>query len=134
MEARSLQKRKELNQLLKAKYAEQADGQMVMVQAGIVFFVSITAVGIVGILRGGGDTRFALGIDLCSLWLVALPAGLLSAFVFKLPVLLVYASIKLDEPVKMIVIFWRLRNRNWMKNVTRNREPEPPMVLEEGMI
>ena len=31
MEARSLQKRKELNQLLKAKYAEQADGQMVMV-------------------------------------------------------------------------------------------------------
>ena len=109
-------------------------GQMVMVQAGIVFFVSITAVGIVGILRGGGDTRFALGIDLCSLWLVALPAGLLSAFVFKLPVLLVYASIKLDEPVKMIVIFWRLRNRNWMKNVTRNREPEPPIVLEEGMI
>ena len=109
-------------------------GQMVMVQAGIVFFVAITAVGIVGILRGGGDTRFALCIDLCSLWLVALPAGLLSAFVFKLPVLLVYASIKLDEPVKMIVIFWRLRNRNWMKNVTRNREPEPPMVLEEGMI
>ena len=31
MEARSLQKRKELNQLLKAKYAEQVDGQMVMV-------------------------------------------------------------------------------------------------------
>jgi hypothetical protein len=31
MEARSSQKRKELNQLLKAKYAEQADGQMVMV-------------------------------------------------------------------------------------------------------
>ena len=55
-------------------------------------------------------------------------------FAVKLPVLLVYASIKLDEPVKMIVIFWRLRNRNWMKNVTRNREPEPPMVLEEGMI
>ncbi len=30
MEAHSLQKRKELNQLIKAKYAEQADGQMVM--------------------------------------------------------------------------------------------------------
>ena len=107
-------------------------GQMVGVQAGIVFFVAITAVGIVGILRGGGDTRFALGTDLCSLWLVALPAGILSAFVFKLPVLLVYAAIKLDEPVKVIVIFWRLRNRNWIKNVTRNREPELSAVLEEG--
>lgn len=31
MEAHSLQKRVELNQLLKAKYAEQADGQMVMI-------------------------------------------------------------------------------------------------------
>ena len=31
MEARSFQKSKELNQLLKAKYAEQVDGQMVMV-------------------------------------------------------------------------------------------------------
>lgn len=30
MEARSLHKRMEFNQLLKAKYAEQADGQMVM--------------------------------------------------------------------------------------------------------
>ena len=74
--------------------------------------------GIVGILRGGGDTRFALCTDLCTLWLVALPAGLLTAFVFRLPVLLVYAAIKLDEPVKVAVIFWRLRNRNWIKNVT----------------
>jgi hypothetical protein len=31
MEARSLQKRKELNQLIRARYTEQADGQMVMV-------------------------------------------------------------------------------------------------------
>jgi hypothetical protein len=31
MEARSLQKRKELNQLIRSKYAEQTDGQMVMV-------------------------------------------------------------------------------------------------------
>lgn len=106
-------------------------GGMVAIQAVIVFFVSITAVGIVGILRGGGDTRFALCTDLCTLWLVALPAGLLTAFVFRLPVLLVYAAIKLDEPVKVAVIFWRLRNRNWIKNVTRSQETEPSRILEE---
>ncbi|MGI5857025.1 MAG: MATE family efflux transporter [Candidatus Merdivicinus sp.] len=106
-------------------------GGMVAIQAVIVFFVSITAVGIVGILRGGGDTRFALCTDLCTLWLVALPAGLLTAFVFRLPVLLVYAAIKLDEPVKVAVIFWRLRNRNWIKNVTRSQETKPSRILEE---
>lgn len=31
MEVRSLQKRKELNQLILARYTEQSDGQMVMV-------------------------------------------------------------------------------------------------------
>lgn len=106
---------------------------MVGIQAAIVFFVSITAVGIVGILRGGGDTRFALATDLCTLWFVALPAGLLSAFVFKLPVLVVYASIKLDELVKMAVIFWRLRDRNWMKNVTRDRVETILGVQEESI-
>ncbi|MGI5893111.1 MAG: MATE family efflux transporter [Candidatus Merdivicinus sp.] len=94
--------------------------EMIMVQAGIVFFVGITAVGIVGILRGGGDTKRALMIDLCALWLVAVPAGLLSAFVFKAPALLVYACTKLDEPVKALAVFWRLRNAKWIKNVTRN--------------
>lgn len=48
----------------------------------------------------------------------------MSAFVFRLPVLLVYAAIKLDEPVKVFLIFWRLRNRNWIKNVTRERKEE----------
>ena len=62
---------------------------------------------------------------------MALPAGLLTAFVFRLPVLLVYAAIKLDEPVKVAVIFWRLRNRNWIKNVTRSQETEPSRILEE---
>ena len=97
---------------------------MIRIQAGLVFFISITAVGVVGILRGGGDTHFALCTDLFTLWLVAVPAGLLSAFVFRLPVLLVYAAIKLDEPVKVFLIFWRLRNRNWIKNVTRERKEE----------
>ena len=99
-------------------------GNMIRIQAGLVFFISITAVGVVGILRGGGDTHFALCTDLFTLWLVAVPAGLLSAFVFRLPVLLVYAAIKLDEPVKVFLIFWRLRNRNWIKNVTRERKEE----------
>lgn len=36
MEARSLQKRKELNQLIRSKYAEQTDGQMVMVMGDVM--------------------------------------------------------------------------------------------------
>lgn len=92
---------------------------MLAVLAIIVCFVSITGVGIVGLLRGGGDPRFALFCDLSSLWIVAVPAGLLAAFVFHAPVLLVYAMTKLDEPVKVALLTWRMRNDHWIKNVTR---------------
>ncbi len=101
--------------------------QMVMVQAGITFFVGITAIGIVGVLRGGGDTKRALMIDLLALWLVAVPCGLITAFVFHAPSLLVYASTKFDEPMKALAVFWRLRNPKWIKNVTRN-------LVKEGEI
>ena len=84
---------------------------------GVILAAAI--VGIVGLLRGGGDPRFALFCDLSSLWIVAVPAGLLAAFVFHAPVLLVYAMTKLDEPVKVALLTWRMRNDHWIKNVTR---------------
>lgn len=93
--------------------------EMLRVLAVIVLFVSVTGVGIVGLLRGGGDPRFALFCDLAALWLVAVPAGLLSAFVFHAPVLVVYALTKLDEPVKVLLVCWRMRNSDWIKDVTR---------------
>ena len=92
---------------------------MLKVLSVIVLFVATTGVGVVGLLRGGGDPRFALIIDLAALWLVAVPAGLLSAFVFHAPVLVVYALTKLDEPLKVLMLLWRMRNNDWITNVTR---------------
>ena len=74
---------------------------------------------VVGLLRGGGDPRFALFVDLAGLWLFATPAAILSAFVFHAPVLVVYLCTRMDEPIKMLMIAWRMRNNNWIRNVTR---------------
>ena len=98
--------------------------EMLRVLAVIVLFVAQTGIGVVGLLRGGGDPRFALFVDLAGLWLVATPAGLLSAFVFKAPVLVVYACTKLDEPVKLLMLAWRMRNHRWMRDVTGEGAPQ----------
>lgn len=98
--------------------------EMLRVLAVIVLFVAQTGIGVVGLLRGGGDPRFALFVDLAGLWLVATPAGLLSAFVFKAPVLVVYACTKLDEPVKLLTLAWRMRNHRWMRDVTGEGAPQ----------
>lgn len=90
----------------------------------IVLFVSQTGIGVVGLLRGGGDPRFGVFVDLCGLWLFAVPAALLAAFVFHAPVLVVYLCSKLDEPVKMLMLFWRMRNDRWIKDVTSIGAPQ----------
>lgn len=98
--------------------------QMLRMLSVIVLFVSQTGIGVVGLLRGGGDPRFGVFVDLCGLWLFAVPAALLAAFVFHAPVLVVYLCSKLDEPVKLVMLTWRMRNDRWIKDVTTAGAPQ----------
>ena len=74
----------------------------------------------VGINRGAGDSRFVMTVDLICGWLVVLPLTFLAAFVFKLPLPLVYLCTRIDQCFKWIIAFFRLRGNKWMKNVTRS--------------
>lgn len=94
-------------------------GQLMYVAAVVGFMVSIAATGVVGILRGGGDTKFSLWIEIISLWFFAIPLAFFSAFVLKLNVVAVYAIMKIDEPIKNILLLIRLRGTKWLRDVTR---------------
>lgn len=93
--------------------------EMLVITSFVVFFVSNSGIGIVGILRGGGDTKFSLYIEIISLWLVSVPLGFLAGMAFKLPIVVVYALFKSDELVKTILCWIRIRGTKWIRNVTR---------------
>ena len=92
--------------------------QFMIVTAVITFFVSPSAVNIVGVLRGAGDTRFCLIAEMLILWCLAVPAGLLASWAM-LPVPLVLACMKMDEPAKVLACAVRRRGNKWIKVVTR---------------
>ncbi len=94
--------------------------QMILVAAVIGFFVSISGIGIVGILRGGGDTKFSLMAEMVTLWGIAIPLAYFVAFVLHWPVPLVFLVMKLDEPAKNVLCFIRMRGTRWLNNVTRD--------------
>lgn len=94
--------------------------QMLNITALIVFFISNSSVCIVGILRGGGDTKFSLAIELIALWCFAVPLGFLAGMVLKLPVLVVYLLFKSDEIVKTVICWVRVAGDKWIRNVTRS--------------
>ena len=75
---------------------------------------------IVGILRGGGDGRTAMFIDLMFLWPLCVPLSYLGGRVFGWPVYVVYGVIVLDEMLKFIFARRRVRSGKWMRNMTRD--------------
>ena len=75
---------------------------------------------ICGCFRGGGDSRFGMIVDSVFMWLVAVPATFLAAYVFKLPPVWVYFVMTLDEFEKMPVVFIHYFKKKWLKNITRD--------------
>ncbi|MDP1713354.1 MAG: MATE family efflux transporter [Anaerolineales bacterium] len=71
----------------------------------------------IGALRAGGDTRFALLMEICSIWLIGVPAAYIGAFVLYLPVYYVYLMVALEEVAKAFVSAWRFRSRKWIHDL-----------------
>ena len=72
-----------------------------------------------GILRAGGDTRFAMWNNMVFTWLICLPCAILSALVFHFPPVVVFFCLKMDQLGKCPVIFLRVRSKKWIKQITR---------------
>ena len=75
-----------------------------------------------GIFCAGGDTKFGLICDSVNMWCFAVPLGLLAAFVFKWPIMVVYFCISLDEVVKLPFVYLHYKKYRWVNNITRNFE------------
>jgi putative MATE family efflux protein len=71
----------------------------------------------IGAFRAGGDTRFALFMEIFSIWFIGVPAAYIGAFVLGLPVYLVYLMVMLEELVKVFFSFWRFRSRKWIHDL-----------------
>jgi Na+-driven multidrug efflux pump len=75
---------------------------------------------VIGIMRSGGDTRFALLADTVPMWLLGVPTALLGAFVLSLPVYgVVLLVLMMDEGTKFFISLRRVRSALWIHNVVQ---------------
>ena len=87
------------------------------------YYISGTAVNtslIAGIFRAGGDSKFGFICDTIDMWCYAIPVGLLAAFVFKWPVMVVYFLLCTDEFVKWPWVIRHYKSGKWLNNITRD--------------
>ncbi len=95
-----------------------ADAYMV-IQSVVLFTMSYQMPVNTGIIRGGGDTRFVLWLDLISIWGVVMPLSLLGAFVWHWPPVAVIICLNADQCFKCVPAFLRVRGDRWIKRLTR---------------
>lgn len=79
---------------------------------------------IVGILRGGGDTRYALAIDILPLWLIGVPAAFVAGLVLQIPAPLVYLALNLEEVTRVIVGWRRVSSGVWVNDLVHDENLE----------
>ncbi len=68
-----------------------------------------------GVLRGGGDTKFLVAADISFMWLLSIPLGYLSAFVWNMSPFWIYLFMKIDYIIKTVWCAFRLRGNQWIK-------------------
>jgi putative MATE family efflux protein len=80
----------------------------------------INTVLIASIFRCGGNSKYGMVLDIICMWCFAVPLGLISAFVLKLPPIIVYALMCTDEFAKMPFAIHHYMSKKWIRNITRD--------------
>ena len=78
---------------------------------------SINFILFIGALRAGGDTKFAMFMEIFSIWAIGVPAALIGGFVLHLPVYGVYLMVLSKEVVKAFIITKRYLSRKWIHDL-----------------
>ena len=106
---------------LSAQSREYLRWMIVMCAVNLIGMSNNSAI-ISGIFPAGGDTRFGFICDTITLWLIVVPLGFLGAFVWELPIWVVYIFINMDEWVKIPAVFHHYRKYKWVRNLTVSQE------------
>ncbi len=71
---------------------------------------------VIGILRSGGDNRFALILETASVWLIGVPFAFIGAKLHY-PIYIIVFLVYCEEIVKGIIGFIRVASKKWVNNI-----------------
>ena len=72
-----------------------------------------------GIIKGGGATKYAMILDLVSIWCIVIPLSFFMAFYVKASPVVVVWCLNLDQIFKAVPAFIMVNYGHWAKKLTR---------------
>ena len=92
--------------------------KMLLISSYYIAGKSVNCMTIGGIFAAGGDSKFGMLCDSVTLWCITVPLGCICAFILKLPVMVAYFVLNLDEIIKLPVVYKHYKKYKWIKNLT----------------
>lgn len=92
--------------------------KMLLISSYYIAGKSVNCMTIGGIFAAGRDSKFGMLCDSVTLWCIIVPLGCICAFILKLPVMVVYFVLNLDEIIKLPVVYKHYKKYKWIKNLT----------------
>lgn len=85
--------------------------------SSVIWIKMFNMICVVGVLRGGGDTKFSMYMEIAAIWGVGVPLALLGGFVWQFAVYWVFALVQIEELFKMLIGLHRMVNKKWIHNL-----------------
>lgn len=95
-----------------------------LIRAGIMFTMSYQMPVNTGIIRGGGDTRFSMLLDLISIWGIVMPLSYFAAFRWGWSPAAVVLCLNSDQIFKCIPAAIRVNGYRWVRELARAEQRE----------
>lgn len=90
---------------------------ILIVYGSIMWLELYNAVNITGVLRCGGDTKYAMLSEVLAVWCIGVPVAFLTSLVLEWPIYFAVLAVKSEEIVKAVALTKRFLSKKWAKNV-----------------
>ena len=95
----------------------------ILIVYGVTLWLNLyNGVQVSGTLRCGGDTRFAMIAETCTVWLIGVPLAFITSLYFGWPVYFALLAVKTEELVKGLIMTKRYFSKKWLNNVINDIE------------
>ena len=92
-------------------------GQVLAIMCLGMLLKVFNMVGIVGVLRSGGDVNYSIFIDIVGMWCIGLPLAWVAVSLLGWHLSWVVAVVLLEELAKVLLVQRRIRQRHWLRNL-----------------
>jgi len=97
--------------------ALESASQVLLVLALFLFIRVVNFIGIIGVLRSGGDINYSTFIDIFCMWCVGIPLTYIAVKYYNFSLIEAYIVTLSEELLKIILVITRIHKKHWLKNM-----------------